>query len=58
VLEKEQDVTFFEKKVTKKTFALAGRGNAVATGRKSTGLFAARRPGSFSSEKEVLPCFD
>jgi len=49
---KKQDVTFFEKKVTKKTSSPAGCGDADAKARRTKSLFAARRPGSFSSEKE------
>jgi len=37
-----------------KTFGPAGVGTAVANARRTESLFAARRPGSFSSEKEGL----
>jgi len=49
---------FFEKKpmraANQKIFGPAGRGRAGASARGSESLFAAWRPGSFSSEKEVL----
>jgi hypothetical protein len=37
-----------------KTFGSAGLGRAGASASGSESVFAARRPGSFSSEKEVL----
>jgi hypothetical protein len=44
-----EDVTFFGKKVTKKTSGPVGVGAAGARARRTESLFA-----SFSSEKEVL----
>jgi hypothetical protein len=45
----KEEVTFFEKKVTKKTSGPGGAGYTVAKARRTKSLFA-----SFSSEKEVL----
>jgi hypothetical protein len=47
----KEGVTFFEKKVTKKTFALGGAGLDGACACRTGSLFA-----SFSLEKEGLPC--
>jgi hypothetical protein len=46
---------FFEKK-NQKTFGPAGIGPTGARARRTESFFAARRPGSFFSKKEVLAC--
>jgi hypothetical protein len=46
---RKEDVTFFEKKVTKKTFAPGGSGAVIAKARRTESFFA-----SFFSKKEVL----
>jgi hypothetical protein len=45
----KEEVTFFEKKVTKKTFGPVSVGTIISKARRTESLFA-----SFSSEKEVL----